>query len=177
MTAAGPPPAPWLETTRLALRAFTAGDAALLHELDSDPRVVRFVGNGKPAPRSEIDVRLARIVRNYALYPGLGSWFATRRDTGAFIGWFTLKYCPPSCDVEVGYRLCHAAWGRGFATEGATELVRYAFDDLGLERVIGVTHPDNHVSQRVLMKAGLADEGWGRYYRLKLRLLAAARPR
>jgi len=170
-------PASWLESLRLSLRQFVPADADDLHRLDRDPRVVRFVGNGKPTPRGEIDARLARVVRHYALYPGLGTWYATRRDTGAFVGWFALKYCPPTCDVEIGYRLLHDAWGLGFATEGATELRRYAFDDLTLDRIIGVTHPDNTVSQRVLMKAGLADRGWGRYYGLRLRLFAMERPR
>ena len=67
------------------------------------------------------------------------------------------------------------AWGRGFATEGAAALLDYGFDDLGLDRVIGVTHPGNKASQRVLMKAGLADIGWGRYYERRLRLFAAER--
>ena len=48
----------------------------------------------------------------------------------------------------------------------------YGFDDLGLERIIGVTHPDNLASQRVLLKIGMADEGWGRYYDRRLRLFA-----
>ena len=170
-------PAPWVETPRLALRAFTPADADDLYRLDRDPRVVRYVGNGRPTPRAEIETRLARAARNYAIYPGLGTWYATRRDTGAFVGWFSLKYCPPTTDVEVGYRLLHEAWGRGYATEGATELVRYAFDDLGLYRVIAVTHPDNRASQHVLAKVGLADCGWGRYYDRRLRLFAIERPR
>ena len=40
----------------------------------------------------------------------------------------------------------------------------YGFDDLGLHRIIGVTHRGNKASQRVLMKAGLEDVGWGHYY-------------
>ena len=67
------------------------------------------------------------------------------------------------------------AWGLGFATEGATALAHYGFDDLGLNRIIGVTHPGNNPSQRVLMKAGLADQGWGHYYNRRLRLFAAER--
>jgi RimJ/RimL family protein N-acetyltransferase len=77
----------------------------------------------------------------------------------------------------VGYRLLRNAWGHGFATEGARELVRYGFDSVGLHRIIGVTHPDNLASQRVLMKAGLADAGFGRYYGERLRLFAADNPR
>ena len=158
-------PQPWLETPRLALRAF----------VDADPRVVRFVGNGKPTSREAVAASLARIQRYGERYPDLGVWYAMRSDTGAFIGWFALKYVGKSADVEVGYRLCHDAWGQGYATEGATELVRFGFDTVGLERIIGVTHPHNHASQNVLMRAGLADRGWGRYYDQRLRLFAATR--
>ena len=45
-------------------------------------------------------------------------------------------------------------------------------DDLGLERIIGVTHPGNRASQHVLTKIGMTDEGWGRYYDRRLRLFA-----
>ena len=169
-------PAPWLQTLRLALREFRTDDADDLFRLNSDPRVVRYVGNGKTTPRVEIERRLAQIIRNYSIYPGLGNWSATRRDTGAFVGWYSLKYCPPTCDVEVGYRLLRSEWGQGFATEGATELVRYAFDDLGLDRVIAVTHRDNRASQHVLTKVGLTDRGWGHYYGRRLRLFAVERP-
>ena len=162
-----------LQTLRLDLREFVAGDFDDLYRLDRDPRVVRYVGNGQPVPRAAIAPMLRRVRRNYALYPDLGTWHASRRDTGAFIGWFSLKYCGKSPDIEIGYRLLHSAWGRGFATEGATALLRFGFDELGLTRIIGVTHPDNVASQRVLMKAGLEDCGWGHYYDKRLRLFAA----
>lgn len=166
-------PAPWLETLRIALREFVPEDIDDLYRLDGDPRVMRFFGDGNPAPREVTAVAMRRFLRYPLLYPDLGFWYATRRDTGAFIGWFTLKYAGRSPDVEVGYRLLHRAWGKGFATEGASALVHFGFDDLGLHRIIGVTHPDNVASQRVLMKAGLSDCGWGRYYDQRLRLFAA----
>jgi ribosomal-protein-alanine N-acetyltransferase len=167
-----------MQTLRLDLREFRRGDFADLQRLDSDPRVMKYINGGKLSTADEIDAALARATGYYRNYYGLGAWHTTRRDTGAFIGWFCLKYCPPTCGIEVGYRLVHDAWGQGFATEGATELVRYGFDDLGLDRIIGVTHPGNRASQKVLMKAGLADCGWGRYYGKRLRLFAAeCRPR
>ena len=84
---------------------------------------------------------------------------------------------PQTVEIEVGYRLAPGAWGHGLASEGARALVRYGFGELGLDRIIGLTHPDNAASQRVLQKAGLADAGWGRYYGRKLRLFAADRAR
>jgi RimJ/RimL family protein N-acetyltransferase len=164
-----------MQTLRLDLRELTHADFDDLLRLDSDPRVMRYINGGKPSKPQDVVAALGRVTRYYHNFWGLGVWHATRRDTGAFIGWFCLKYCPPTCDVEVGYRLLRDAWGHGFATEGATELVRYGFDDLGLDRIIGVTHPRNRASQRVLMKAGLADRGWGRYYDSRLRLFAAER--
>jgi RimJ/RimL family protein N-acetyltransferase len=169
------PPAPWMQTMRIDLREFTANDAEDLYRLHSDPRVMRYIANGRPDTREDIARILERVPKVYRAYHGLGTWRASRRDTGDFIGWFTFKYVPDTCEIEVGYRLLHEAWGQGFATEGATELVRYGFDDLGLMRIIGLTHPGNRASQRVLMKAGLADRGWGHYYGRRLRLFVADR--
>ena len=170
-------PQPWLETLRIELREFVADDLADIVRLDSDPRVTKYVGGGKSPRPEEITATLRRIIRYPKLYPDLGYWRASRRDDGALIGWFSLKYAGKSADVEVGYRLCPDAWGRGFATEGAKALVDYGFDDLGLARIIGVTHRDNIASQRVLMKAGMNDLGWGRYYERRLRLFAIDNPR
>jgi RimJ/RimL family protein N-acetyltransferase len=165
-----------MQTLRLDLREFVPGDFGDLLRLDSDPRVMKYIGNGRPMARKDVEAVMARVLRYYRTHYGLGSWRASRRDNGTFIGWFSLKYCPPTCDVEVGYRLLHNAWGRGFATEGATELVRYGFDDLGLDRIIGVTHPGNRASQRVLLKSGLRDVGFVRtYYERRLRLFEAHR--
>ena len=168
-------PDPWLETLRLSMREFTPVDFADLYALNSDLRVMKFIANGTPSTREEVAGALKRFIRYAKLYPDFGVWHVSRRDTGAFIGFFALNYAGTSTDVEVGYRLVHNAWGQGFATEGATALVQFGFDELGLHRIIGVTHPDNKPSQRVLMKAGLEDCGWGRYYNRRLRLFAAER--
>jgi len=169
-------PAPWLVTLRLELREFVASDQDDIWRLDQDPAVMRYINGGKPTPRADVAARMRVIPRIYRLYPGLGTWRAARRDTGAYIGWFTLKYIPDTVIVEVGYRLLRDAWNQGFATEGATQLVRYGLDDLGLHRIIGITHRDNAASQRVLQKAGLRPDGWGRYYGQRLRVFAAENP-
>jgi|SoiMethySBSTD1v2_1073268.scaffolds.fasta_scaffold78088_2 RimJ/RimL family protein N-acetyltransferase len=168
-------PPPWMLTLRLALHDITRYHANELYELDSDPRVMRYIGSGQSSTHAQIDAVMKRLPRAYTVYPGLGTWRATRRDSGDFVGWFALKYIPGTAEVEVGYRLRYGAWGRGFATEGARELVRYGFDDLGLQRIVGVTHPDNEASQRVLQKIGLTDIGWGRYYGRAVRVFETVR--
>ena len=165
-----------LPTERLVLREFTRDDVDDLVALDGDPRVMRYIGDGSVGTRGTVRGRASSaLLARYAEGTGLGLWHATRRDDGTFVGWVSLKPCGDSTDIEVGYRLMHDAWGRGYATELARAMLRRGFDDVGLDRIIGVTHPDNHVSQRVLAKVGMRDEGWGRYYGRDLRLFAIRR--
>ena len=164
-----------LLTERLALRHLSASDVGTLYRMHSEPRVMRYVGDGSVATRASTDAWAARWMSYYGNYPGLGLWPAEARANGVVIGWFCLIYVPGTAEIEVGYRLAPEAWGRGYATEGARAVVEYGFRDLGLVRIIGLTHPDNVASQRVLAKAGLADAGWGDYYGRRLRLFAARR--
>ena len=163
----------FMQTGRMAMRRFRADDAQNLYRLDSDPRVMRYIGDGGVGTQASVAAALARAVDYYDRFPGLGVWPAEERATGEFIGWFCLKYIPKTVEVEVGYRLLPEAWGRGFATEGARALVAGGFAVLGLYRIIGLAHPENLASQRVLQKAGLRDAGWGRYYGRDLRLFVA----
>jgi len=72
-----------------------------------------------------------------------------------FIGWCGLQYLPETEEVEVAYLLGKAYWGKGIATEAAQASLRYGFEDLGLESIVGIVHLENKASQRVLEKLGL----------------------
>ncbi|MFF0519128.1 GNAT family N-acetyltransferase [Actinomadura nitritigenes] len=152
----------FLTTDRLLLRHFTAEDADHLVALDGDPRVMRFLTNGKPTPRTliENDV-LPRILRRYGEGP-LGQWAAHERATGDFTGWFALTPVDGSgpdgsgpYEAELGYRLRAAHWGRGYATEASRALIRKAFTELGVQRITAQTMAVNTASRRVMEKAGL----------------------
>lgn len=162
-------------TKRLALRAFVRDDVDDVAALDGDPRVMRFIGDGSTGTRDDAAAAIERVLRRYDEHPGTGVWRASRRDDARFVGWVSLKHAGDSPDIEVGYRLVHEAWGQGFATEVARAMLRRGFADLGLDRIVGVTHPDNVASQCVLRRIGLRDEGWGRYYGRELRLFALRR--
>ena len=148
----------FLTTTRLALRKLTAADAPLLTELDGDPDVMRYLTGGRPTPAAEIRERvLPRMLAAYRRPPGWGWWAAQRRDDGAFLGWFEFRPTTEGDhrEVELGYRLRRAAWGDGYATEGARALVDKGFAELGVARVVATTMAVNRGSRRVLEKAGL----------------------
>jgi RimJ/RimL family protein N-acetyltransferase len=137
----------FLETERLVLRPFHAADVGLLMELDSDPEVMRFLTGGKPTPPDVVEREVLP-----KLLAG-GFWAALEKATGEFLGWFEFRPCPAG--TELGYRLRRAAWGKGYATEGAQALVDKGFRELGVQRVVGFTMAVNTRSRRVLEKAGL----------------------
>jgi 3-dehydroquinate dehydratase/shikimate dehydrogenase len=60
--------------------------------------------------------------------------------------------------VEVGWRLARAAWGHGYATEGAHLALQYAFATLQLTRVVSFTAVDNWRSRHVMERLGMRFE-------------------
>ncbi|TCO52607.1 GNAT family N-acetyltransferase [Actinocrispum wychmicini] len=132
-----------VETERLVLRPVTESDVDFLVELDSDPRVMRFLTGGDPTPRAEVVQKMLRP----------GRWAAIERATGEFVGWFALVSTGEG-EAELGYRLRAASWGRGYATEGSKALVDKGFAD-GLRRVWAQTMAVNTASRRVMERSGL----------------------
>ena len=147
----------FLETERLVLRRFTADDVDLLAELHGDPEVMRYV-TGRATPRERIEREiLPMYLRWHERSPHFGYFAAEEKATGEFVGWFHLypgDDDPPG-HVELGYRLRRAAWGKGYAAEGARGLIEKAFAEMGVERVYAQTMAVNVASRRVLEKAGM----------------------
>ncbi|MGW3290971.1 GNAT family N-acetyltransferase [Streptomyces sp. NPDC001002] len=150
----------YLETERLTLRRFTADDADLLVELDSDPAVMRYLTGGSPtAPDIVRELHLPRIIAGYERWRGdLGLFAAQEKDGGAFIGWFCLRpeQEGPLDEAELGYRLRQAAWGKGYATEVSRALLVKAFAGLGLRMVWAETMTVNRGSRNVMEKLRMA---------------------
>ncbi|KAH8800628.1 acyl-CoA N-acyltransferase [Xylogone sp. PMI_703] len=92
----------------------------------------------------------------YNGYHGVGIYFLSLVEIpDVFIGFVSLRQTLRIPDL--GYGLLSPYWGRGYATEAATELLRYARQDIGLREVIGYTMKGNGKSQNVLRKIGFVD--------------------
>jgi RimJ/RimL family protein N-acetyltransferase len=167
---------PRLATPRLVLRPFRPGDVDELLTMDGDARVMRYIGTGLlPRTRDEVAASIGRIIDFAARRPGMSLLHASERDTGRFVGGCGLFPLPDDSAIEIAYRLPHACWGRGYATEMARAVLAHGFDTLRLERIVGVTYPENEPSQRVLLKLGMRAEGEAVHYGRTMRVFAAER--
>jgi RimJ/RimL family protein N-acetyltransferase len=148
-----------LRTERLLLRAWRAADHEPFARLNADPRVMEFF----PAPlsRAESDALADRIEAHFAKH-GFGLYAAELAADGAFIGFIGLSVASFEAHftpcVEIGWRLAAEYWGRGLATEGAWEAVRYSFGELDLDSLVSMTAPANQPSRRVMEKLGMTHD-------------------
>ncbi|RQR39963.1 MULTISPECIES: GNAT family N-acetyltransferase [unclassified Burkholderia] len=147
---------PVLETERLWLRPRVLADLDASIEMDRDPEVTRYIAGPWHDPGEHRRFVTHRITRDYP--PGLGYWSIFERAMpDAFIGWILLipDYADGARDVEIGWRLVRAAWGRGIASEAAAAAVHHAFDTVRLPRVIADIAEANQGSLNVARKLGM----------------------
>ena len=116
--------------------------------------------------------RMVERMEGHFEHHGFGLFAAEIRERGLLAGFvglavpeFTAPFTP--C-VEIGWRLAHDHWGQGLATEGAREVLRHAFSDLGLAEVVSLTVPGNLRSRRVMERLGLARDAHGDFDHPKL---------
>jgi len=84
----------------------------------------------------------------------------TLRETGKLIGNCGIRQDEPgSCVGDIGYEFAPEYWGQGYATEAASEIVRFGFEELGLHRIWSWCVADNVGSWRVMEKLGMRCEG------------------
>lgn len=146
-----------IKTKRLILRQFTESDADNLYQLDNDPEVMRHLNGGTPVSREVIINKILPLFLRYDdQHPGFGFWAVEHKDRGHFLGWISFRPTEnaPS-EAALGFRFCKAAWGRGYATEGARAVINKGFTEMGVQRVVATTYQDNLASQRVMEKLGM----------------------
>jgi len=154
---------PTLTTARLVLRGFTEDDVDPLYHILSAADVLRYFPDPKPPPRERVHKIISRQLQHWEEHR-YGWWALEPRSNKGLIGWSGLQFISETAEVEVGYLLGQPFWGQGLATEAAQACVRYGFEQLGLETIVGIVHPDNIASQRVVEKLGLSFVDRTRYF-------------
>jgi RimJ/RimL family protein N-acetyltransferase len=144
-------------TERLKLRPFVEADLDAYAQMCADPETMRYIGVGATLSRSDAWRSMAMFLGHWQLR-GYGMWAVEDKRTGTFLGRIGLHNPEGWPELEVGWLLDRAHWGRGLATEGGRAAMTFAFDRLNLERISSVIHPQNAASIRVAEKLGMRRE-------------------
>ena len=162
---------PTLHTTRLVLGAFTPADAADLQQLAGD-RQIADTTLSIPHPY-ELDHALAWIGQQpRELVRGRAANFAIRLPNSRLIGCIGLRDIDREhSQAELGFWIGREWWGRGYAREAAAEVLRFGFEQLGLNRIYAHHMARNPAAGKVLQHIGMEREGvlrervkkWGVY--------------
>ncbi|CAN5486734.1 hypothetical protein BH18ACT16_BH18ACT16_05200 [soil metagenome] len=130
-------------------------DAPFIHSLLSDPEHMRYYPRtySLEEARGWIDWQL-NLYRDH----GFGLWVLELKETDELVGQcgLTIQDVEGVDEVEIGYHISKAYWRQGLATEAACACRDFAFDDLGLERIVITTGADNLPSQGVARKVGMS---------------------
>ncbi len=149
-----------LKTERLLLREFTSGDWPSVLAYQRDPRYRRFTAWTE---RTEADLQafIQRFVDWQREEPRCKVQLAiTIAASGELIGNVGLRRPAAGAQVaEMGFELSSMHWGLGYATEAASALLRFGFEELALHRISAHCIAENTASARVLEKLGMSLEG------------------
>jgi ribosomal-protein-alanine N-acetyltransferase len=148
--------APLLSTKRLYLRGWRDEDRDLYAAINSDPQVREFFP--ELLTREQSDAQITVFEDHFAAH-GFGMWALEPRETGELVGFtgmdlatYDAHFAPA---VEIGWRLARSAWGHGYASEAAREVLRYGFNELELEEIVACTTPANLRSRAVMERLAM----------------------
>ena len=143
------------QSNRLLCRLWIPEDFEPLLAVYSDPEAMRWVGDGQPITRGECEEWFKVTEANYAKR-GYGMFSLVERDSGSVVGFAGLVHPGGQPEPEIKYAFLRTHWGVGLATEVVPRLLNYGATAHGLHHITATVAPGNLVSQRVLVKAGMA---------------------
>jgi ribosomal-protein-alanine N-acetyltransferase len=146
--------------------------------------VLRYFPNPQPPERERVNQFIISQLNHWEEH-GFGWWAVELKNTDelnvvvdtnlSLIGWNGLQYLPDTDEVEVGYLLARPYWGYGLAAEGARPAIKMGFEAFGLKEIVGIVHPENTASVRVLEKIGMSFTCQAHYFGMPVRRYAIRR--
>lgn len=156
---------PSLETERLLLREIVLEDAQSIFNCFSNPDVTRFYGQ---EPLTSID-QAKEIIKffdkSYCERRGIRWGIQIKGPEQEIIGTIGFnQWSPKHKRAEIGYEIHPHYWRKGYATEAASSIISFGFNELGLTRIGAVVFIQNLASDQLLNNLGFEKEGVLRNY-------------
>jgi len=143
------------ETERLWMTEWQAADWLAFRPIAQDPDVMRYIDSGKlwsdERVRHFVQSQIQKVKES-----GFCHWKLIERASGALIGFCGLQHYEG--EIEIGWWLAKACWGRGLGTEAARVALLDALQRVRLPRVIAMAQPENRASIHIMEKLGMRFE-------------------
>ncbi len=145
-------PFPILETHRLILRRPAPGDVNEMFAMRSDPETMKYVPRPLAKSLEDAAAHLALIEGKINENAGI-NWAVTLRGDDRMVGLMGIyQIKPEDYRGEIGYMVLPEYNGKGVTTEAVSAIVKYGFEDLGLNSIEAIIDPENIASAKVLEK-------------------------
>jgi RimJ/RimL family protein N-acetyltransferase len=144
----------FLQTKHLVFRKWHEDDLDLASGLWGDFEVTKLFDARGKFSKEQIQDRLFQEIATEQEY-GIQYWPIFLLKSLDHVGACGLRpYDIKNNIFEIGFHLCSSKWGKGYATEAAREVIRYAFEDLKVSKLFAGHNPKNDVSRHMLIKLG-----------------------
>lgn len=140
-------------TKRLTLRKFSDRDMKKFYEIVKKNEVGEWLGIGKGMSFEEAEAYLNKIIEHWTKH-NFGVWAVINKTNEEIMGHCGLRYIDETEDIEIIYLLDPNFWGKGYATEAGNEVIKYAFNNLRIDKLIARVRTGNSKSKRVIDKLG-----------------------
>ncbi len=146
-----------LHTPRLVIRNWEERDRGLFHRINSDERVMEFYPFRRTREQADAVMDQLRAAIDTDGYGFAALELAETGETIGFAGLSPVIMPPviPDETTEIGWRLAPEHWGKGYASEAASALLRFGFRDLKLPEIISFAVADNRRSIAVMQRIGM----------------------
>ncbi len=143
-----------LTTARLLLREFTLSDAPFIRELVNTPGWLQFIGDRGVATNGDAERYLANgPIQSYATNR-FGLWCVCQIEDGSAIGMCGLLKRETLEHVDLGFAMMPDVYGKGYAREAATATLAFAYERLGVVKMLAIASQNNARSIHLLEKLG-----------------------
>lgn len=153
-----------LRTALLLLRPWRDADFEPFAAMSADPAVMETLMG--PLTREKSDAVATRL-KSQIERDGFGFWAMELPGVAPFIGFTGIRVVdfaapfvppPPARIVEIGWRLAHEHWGKGYASEAARAALAHGFGPLGLDEIVALTAQTNARSRAVMARLGMTHD-------------------
>ena len=144
-----------LETQRLIIRDHIEDDLQGLFKLLSNHKVMYFIQDLYAPDIAKASDNLKVAIDEAHAENRMKYFFAMlEKETGVYVGeiGFTML---GGGEAELGYFILEDFWGRGYVTEAASEVLRYAFVALKLNKIVTGCNAENFASEAIMKKLGM----------------------